>query len=64
MKHQITLAVDGNHSVSVSSDEEAEMTLGLVWAKKIHQQLRALSKREPYRFTPDHKDIVTPSPTD
>lgn len=47
MQYQITLTVDGNHAVSVSGDDEAELTLGLVWAKRMHQQLRALSKREP-----------------
>jgi hypothetical protein len=52
MKYQITLAVEGNHSVSVIGEDEAEMTLGLVWSKKIHQQLRALSKREPASPSP------------
>jgi len=44
MTYQVTLAVNGNHSVSVTAEDEAEVTAGLVWAKRVHERL---STREP-----------------
>ena len=35
----MTLSIDGKHSVSVTSDDPAAVTEGLVWAKRTHEQL-------------------------
>ncbi len=37
--HQVTLAVDGAHTVSVSSDDAAEMKAALAWAKATYTAL-------------------------
>lgn len=42
--YTVTLAVDGNHSVSVASDDPAAVKAELGWAKEIFDQLKARSK--------------------
>ena len=37
--YQVVLAVDGHHSVSVTSDDPAAVTEALVWARQVHRQL-------------------------
>src|SRR4051812_19953606 len=41
-KYRVTLSVDGNHTVSVQSDDPAAVTEALVWAKKTYGQLGRL----------------------
>ncbi len=48
-KYQVSLAVDGKHSVSVQSDDPAAVTEGLVWAQQTYQQLITLRTVGPTR---------------
>jgi hypothetical protein len=41
-KYQVTLAVEGKHSVSVASDDPAAVTEGLVWAQATYKKLLGL----------------------
>jgi hypothetical protein len=41
VKYQISLAVDGNHSVSVSGDDKEALKEGLSWAKRVLDKLVA-----------------------
>ena len=45
-KYQVILFVNGNHSVSVTSDDPAALTEGLVWAKKTYQTLASRAARK------------------
>jgi hypothetical protein len=45
-KFQVNLAVDGNHSVSVQSDDPAAVTAGLVWAQDTYTKLVRLSRAD------------------
>jgi hypothetical protein len=38
-KFQVSLSVDGQHSVSVQSDDPAAVTEGLVWARDTYKKL-------------------------
>lgn len=49
--YRVTLAVDGNHSVSVQSEDPAAVTEGLVWAQDTYKKL---AKRRIARQVPDH----------
>ena len=62
MGYQVALSVDGNHSVSVTAEDEAEITAGLVWAKRVHEQLRAMSRRQPPVL--EHAPASASLPTD
>ncbi len=44
--YQVTLAVDGNHTVSVASDDPAAVTAGLVWAQDTYKQLARLHQNQ------------------
>src|SRR5919199_546105 len=39
-KYQITLCLNGNHQVSVASDDPTSVNEGLAWAKGIYLKLR------------------------
>jgi hypothetical protein len=41
VRYQITLSVDGNHTVSVSGDDKEALKEGLVWAKGVYDKLAA-----------------------
>jgi hypothetical protein len=41
-KYQVTLSVEGKHSVSVASDDPAAVTEGLVWAQATYKPRRGL----------------------
>ncbi len=44
--YQITLSIDGNHSVSVSGDDPTELSDALAWAKGIYLKLDALAQKQ------------------
>ena len=44
-RYQITLRIDGNHSVSVSGDDPATVTDGLAWARGIYLKLQERAKQ-------------------
>jgi hypothetical protein len=45
--YQVTLSMDGNHRVSVASDDQAAVKTGLVWAKRVYDLLVARSISQP-----------------
>ncbi len=67
VKYQITLALDGNHQVLVTSDDALDAKEGLDWAKSIYQQLK--ERAEIKQATPlpvsttYHHDIAPPEQT-
>ncbi len=46
-KYTVELSVDGNHAVSVESDDPASITAALVWAKETHNKLVRLGRAQP-----------------
>jgi hypothetical protein len=48
-KYQVSLAVDGKHTVSVQSDDPAAVTEGLVWAQQTYKKLVTLRSIGPTR---------------
>jgi hypothetical protein len=42
-KYQVSLSVDGRHSVSVQGDDPAAVTEGLIWARETYKKLLRLS---------------------
>ena len=44
VRYQITLSLDGNHSVSVSGDDPASVKDGLAWARGIYLKLKERSE--------------------
>jgi hypothetical protein len=44
--YEVTLTVDGRHSVSVQSDEPAAVTEGLVWAQDTYKKLIRLAQSQ------------------
>jgi hypothetical protein len=45
-KYQITLSVDGKHSVSVFGDDPASVKEGLAWARGIYLKLKERSEQQ------------------
>jgi hypothetical protein len=43
VKYQITLSIDGNHSVSVTGDDPTSVKDGLAWARGIYLKLKERS---------------------
>ncbi len=41
-RYQVTLSVDGDHKVSVQSDDPASVTEGLIWAHDTYKKLSRL----------------------
>ena len=54
-KYQVTLAVDGNHAVSVQSDDPAAVTEGLVWAQDTYRKLQRLN---PHGVVPSGEELL------
>jgi hypothetical protein len=46
-KYQVQLAVDGNHTVSVASDDPVAVTEGLIWAQDTYKKL--VKMRQPHQ---------------
>ena len=44
VEYQITLSIDGNHSVSVTGDDPASVNDGLAWARGIYLKLKERSE--------------------
>ena len=62
VKYQITLSIDGNHSVSVSADDQASINEGLAWARGIYLKLRERSAAPATRSETVHHQITPPAP--
>ena len=45
LRYQITLSLDGNHSVSVSADDPTAVKDGLAWARGIYLKLQARTEQ-------------------
>jgi hypothetical protein len=45
-KYQITLSINGNHSVSVSGDDPTSVKEGLAWARGIYLKLKERSDQQ------------------
>ena len=52
-KYQITLSLNGNHSVSVSGDDPTTVKEGLAWARGIYLKLKERS---------DQQQALSPAP--
>jgi hypothetical protein len=46
-RYQITLSLDGNHSVSVFGDDPTSVKAGLAWAKGVYDKLKERSQQQP-----------------
>ena len=40
VKYQVTLSIDGNHSVAVTGDDQEAVNQGLAWARGIYLKLQ------------------------
>jgi hypothetical protein len=47
VKYQITLSIAGNHSVSVTGDDQEAVNEGLAWARGIYLKLQERAKQSP-----------------
>jgi hypothetical protein len=63
-RYQITLSVNGDHSVSVSGDDPGSVKEGLAWAKGIYLKLRERSAAPAARSETVHHEITAPAPED
>ena len=55
-KYAVRLSVDGNHAVTVESDDPASITAALVWAKDTHKKLVRFGRTEPANEVPQTID--------
>ncbi len=46
VKYQITLSITGNHSVSVSGDDQQAVKEGLIWARGIYLKLQERAQQD------------------
>jgi hypothetical protein len=47
IKYQITFAVSGNHTISVSGDDKEALKEAVSWAKQVHTKLLATKQSDP-----------------
>ena len=59
--YQVTLSLDGNHSVSVSGDDPEAVKTGLAWAKRVYDQLVARSSSQLCSSTENRPTAITES---
>ena len=66
VKYQITLSLDGNHSVSVAGDDPTAVKEGLAWAKGVYDRLKERSEQQTLSSSTtnevSHHDISPPQP--
>ena len=57
--YQITLRLDGNHSVSVSGDDPTAVKDGLAWARGIYLKLQERAKQHSAASPPQSSETVS-----
>src|SRR5215216_2096485 len=60
--YEVTLSLDGNHSVSVRGADPAEMKVAISWAKATHAALAARYADAAAPADPPHDELPTEPP--